>query len=94
MNKKSFIQTTEENLSRQTMIKNAINPYIVFRLDKTEVGSVMSEQWINDTIEGVTTLLESSGIDVNTKIAREHVVNYVLTERGIGAFGLVSQAKL
>lgn len=85
---KTFLPATEENLTVATMVKNALNPYIYMRLCKLDENETIPDSWIDETEVGCKHILETSGIKVNPSISRQHVVNYILTERGHKAFGL------
>lgn len=87
MVRKTFIETNDV-LSKATMIKNLLNPYIAKRLDKIPHGESFTDEWLNDTIRGCEALVSGFYPNIRKTLPREHAVNYILQERGIGVFGV------
>ncbi|MGL4521362.1 MAG: DUF7570 family protein [Bacilli bacterium] len=82
-----YVYETEKDLAVGVQIKNMINPYIRFRMERfvetcQEKGTriYVPDEFI-DTIEtGCKHLLESADIKTRKTLAREHIVNYIISE--------------
>lgn len=76
----------EQALTLSTQIKNRLNPYIVSRLEKLQEGEIITPEWLDVVEEGCQALIQDLG--VRKTLAREHMVAYILSERGAEAFGV------
>lgn len=71
--------------SKSTEIKNRLNPYILDRIERLE-GGLVTDEWLDEVEAGCQSLI--ADLNLRKTLARQHLVNYVLEERGITAFGL------
>lgn len=81
-----IVCATEKELSTGNTIKNRLNPYIVDRLDRLQEGEIITTKWLDTVEEGCNVMISDLGL--RKTLAREHVVAYILHERGAEAFGV------
>lgn len=76
------MKTTEQNLTTSVEIKNRLNPFIALRL--ASLDGKVSQNWLNEMETACKAIIND--LNVRDSLAREHLVNYILAERGVGIF--------
>ena len=85
-----YVVETEKNITLTNTIKNRLNPYILSRMDKLG-DKIPTEEWLDETEEGCNILIQD--LNLRKTLARQHMVNYILQERGASFFGVNNLCK-
>lgn len=78
------VNETEKNLTVACRIKNSINSLIWERISKIEEGGSVTNSWVDQMEVICKAKLDHDLPDVKLRstLAREHLINYVIEERG------------